>query len=272
MSTQVDERAPQLPVIAPDLDVGGPGRDAERDAGRVGGGLHVVDRFGNEQGDGERLAGGRLLRFDLREVEQIVDDLREPVGFADDALRELLQHADVVGRGHRLREEAERADRGLQLVADVRDEVAAHALDASRLGDVAGERHCADHLTRGVQRERGEVQHLARRPVELELALRRPGRREPGAGAPPSASSAMHVAVARAAEVLRGRVADDLAADPVDDDDAVDRLIERADQPVLRRFGLGHPIIRILFRLFDCRRRAQCLREHGARAARVCSS
>ena len=62
------------------------------------------------------------------------------------------------------------------------------------------------------------------------------------------------VAVARAAEVLRGRVADDLAADAVDDDDAVDRLIERADQPVLRRFGLGHSIIRILFRLFDCRR------------------
>ena len=51
---------------------------------------------------------------------------------ADDTLGELLQHADVVGRGHRLREEAERTDRGLQFVTDVRDEVAAHALDAAR--------------------------------------------------------------------------------------------------------------------------------------------
>ena len=95
--------------------------------------------------------------------------------------------------------------------------------------------------------------HLARRPIELELAL--------GDAAGEGLLQELRervvgddVPVPCATEVLRGCVANDLATDPVDDDDAVDRLIERADQPVLRRFRLGHSIIRILFRLFDCRR------------------
>ena len=105
------------------------------------------------------------------EVEQVVDDLREPVGLAHDAIGELLQHADVVGRGHRLGEQAERADRRLQLVTHVGDEVAAHALDASRLRDVAGERDRADDLARGDSGNERELEHLARRAVELQLAL-----------------------------------------------------------------------------------------------------
>ena len=77
----------------------------------------------------------------------------------------------VVGRGHRLREQPERTDRRLQLVAHVRDEVAAHTLDAPRFGYVTCERDRADHFAVAAQRERTELQHLARRAVELELAL-----------------------------------------------------------------------------------------------------
>ena len=53
----------------------------------------------------------RLLRLDLAEVEQIVDDPRQPVGFAHDPVGELLHDRRVIGAGHGLGEEAERADR-----------------------------------------------------------------------------------------------------------------------------------------------------------------
>ena len=108
----------------------------------------------DEQAHRHRRARRRFLRLDLAEVEQVVDDARQPVGFAHDPVGELLHDRGVVGRGHRLGEQAERADRRLQLVTHVGDEVAPHALDPPRFGDVARERDRADDLAVAAQRER----------------------------------------------------------------------------------------------------------------------
>ena len=100
------------------------------------------------------------------------------------------------------------------------------------------------------KRERPQLQHLARRPVELELARGD----APGDGLLQQFGERIlgeHFAVARAVELARGRVAHDFAPDPVDDDDRVDRLVERADEPVLHRFGLRNPVIGLLLHLFD---------------------
>ena len=78
----------------------------------------------------------------------------------------------VAAVSERLREHRERTDRRLELVAHVGHEVAAHALDPPRLGDVTDEHDRADHDRPGEQRLRAEAQHLARRPEELQLALR----------------------------------------------------------------------------------------------------
>ena len=192
----------------------------------------------------------RLLRLDRAEVEQVVDDLREPVGFAHDPLREPLHDRDVVGRGHRLREQAERADRRLQLVTHVRDEVAPDALDPPRLGDVARERDRTDDLAVAAQRERAQLQHLARRSVERKLAFRAVAGqrllqqlRDRVLGE--------HLAGAGAGETTRHRVAHDLTTDAVDDDDRVARLVERGEQPVLHRLRLQHPVLRLASLLGD---------------------
>ena len=192
----------------------------------------------------------RLLRLDLAEVEQVVDDAREAIGLAHDPVGELLHDARVVGRGHRLGEQPERADRRLQLVAHVGDEVAAHALDAPRLGDVARERDRADDLAVAPQRERAQLEHLTGRPVELELALRRDAV-ERGLQQLVDRVLGEHLAVTRAVEPAGRRVAHDLATDAVDDDDRVGRLVERGEQPVLHRLGTRDPVGRLPVGLGD---------------------
>ena len=215
----------------------------------------------SDTGSGSR--DGRFLRFDLREVEQIVDDPGEAIRFAHHALGELLQHCQIVGRGHRLGEQRQCPDGCLQFVTDVRDEVATHALDAPRLRDVVRERDCADHLTGRVQRERAQVQHLTRRTVELDLTfgdsagqrlLQQLGERVLGDD----------LAMARAFEVVRGRVPQHFPPDPVHDDDSVGCLIERTHEPVLRGLGRADPIIGILLRLLD----RDLERQFGRRAQR----
>ena len=152
--------------------------------------------------------------------------------------------ARIVGRGHRLRQQPERADRRLQLVTHVGDEVAAHTLDAPRLGDVAGERDRADHFAVAAERERAELEHLARRTVELELALRGDPF-ERGVQQLRHRVLGEHLAVPGAVEAASRRVAHDLTTDAVDDDDRVGRLVERGQQPVLHRFGARDPVGRL---------------------------
>ena len=132
----------------------------------------------------------------------------------------------------------------------VGDEVAPHALDAPSLRHVAGERHRADHLAVASERERTELEHLTRRSVELELALRR-DTVERGVQQLVDRVLREHLAVARAVEAARRRVAHDLTTDAVDDDDRVGRLVERGQQPVLDGLSSRDPFGRLSRRVGD---------------------
>ena len=59
-----------------------------------------------------------------------------------------------------------------------------------------------------------------------------------------------HLTVTRAVEPAPG-VAHDLAADAIDDDDRVGRLVERGQQPVLHCFGTRDPLVRFAGRFGD---------------------
>ena len=241
---QVHQRAAHLAAVAGDLDVGrlrARRGAAPRPASAAA--CTRSTRLRDEQPDRHRCPRRRLLRLDRAEVEQVVDDARQPVGLAHDPIGEPLHDRDVVGRGHRLGEQPERADRRLELVTHVRDEVAPDALDPPRLRDVAGERDRADDLAVAAQRERAQLQHLAGRAVELELALGAVTRSSASCTSSAIASSASTSPVRAPAKRRADRVAHDLTADAVDDDDRVARLVERGQQPVLHRLRLQHPIV-----------------------------
>ena len=151
------------------------GRDAQRDAGarRPRPARRRPPRRRARRPASAR--GRRLLGLDQAEVEQVVDDPREPVGLAHDPLGELARRPP--GRrsaAMRLGEQPERADRRLQLVAHVGDEVAAHALDRGasrrRRATNAAAPTIARRRASGTRRQ---LQHLARRAEELQLALAR---------------------------------------------------------------------------------------------------
>ena len=240
---QVDERAAHLARVAEDLDVGRFRPDEQRHLGRVGRGLHDVDASptGAAGPASAPRVGASWASIVLRSSRSsTMRASRSASRTTRSASR--CTTADVVGRGHRLGEQAERADRRLQLVTHVGDEVAPDALDAPRLRDVAGERDRADDLAVAPQRERAQLQHLTGRSVELELAfgavtgervLHELGDRLLGE----------HLTGARAGEAARDRVAHDLATDAIDDDDRVARLVERGEQPVLHRLRLQHPLL-----------------------------
>ena len=117
----------------------------DRDACRLGRPPHLVDGITDECRDGQWLASPAFLGFDDAEIEEILDDAREPLALADHALGEPSGHLGLAPRRDGLGEHGERADRRAQLVTDVGDEVAPHALDPAGLGDVAHER---DRTTR----------------------------------------------------------------------------------------------------------------------------
>ena len=65
----------------------------------------------------------------------------DAVRLVDHPLGDAVDDVEVVLVGERLGEHGERADRRLQLVADVGDEVGAHGVDAAPLADVLDRRH-----------------------------------------------------------------------------------------------------------------------------------
>src|SRR5207253_638775 len=96
------------------------------------------------------------------------------------------------------------------------------------LGDVAREPHRAHDFALAPQRKDAELKYLARRPVELDLAFR-------GTAGERVVQQLVqrvlreHFTRARAGKAARDRVADDLAADAVDHNDRVGRLVERGE-------------------------------------------
>ena len=174
--------------------------------------------------------------------------------------------------GERLGEHLERADRRLELVAHVGDEVAAHALDPVHLGDVVDERGRAERPLGVAERHRRQVQHRARRAEELQLALARARRCSARVEQLVERAGGDRVGVARVAVPLGRRVAEHLAAVGVDDDDR--RGGARRARPASRSRsadgGVGRRSSARGERLLRARRRlVASLRAHGlSRTAR----
>ena len=180
-----------------------------------------VGRLVEQHVDRHALPDRRLLGLDEAQIEQVVDDPREPVGLLHELRRELLDHRVVLAVADRLGEERERADRRLELVAHVGDEVATNALDPARLRDVVDERGRADDVLRGVpDRHGGDVEHPARRAEECQLVLAGLTA-ERALDEPFDRVLRERVAVARVAEPLGREVPDDLVPVGVDDEHAV---------------------------------------------------
>ncbi len=112
------------------------------------------------------------------QVDDLLDERGQPDRLALHPLGEVPDGVRVVGRVvHGLGEQVERADRRLQLVAHVGDEVAADLLDPAGLGAVVDEdEHVlgAERRDPGVDDEPGPAERAAR---ELELPL--PDQAEP---------------------------------------------------------------------------------------------
>ena len=108
-------------------------------------GTQALDGLGHDHADRHRLADAAPLRLDPGQVEQVLDDAAEPLGLGPHPLGQPGHHLRVVLALEGLGQQAEGADRGLQLVADVGDEVAPHGLEPAPLGDVLDDGHGADH-------------------------------------------------------------------------------------------------------------------------------
>ena len=124
---------------------------------------HAVDRLVDTSSvDRHRLADGASWASIRLRSSRSSTIRAEPVGFAHDPLGERLRvTAGSSLGGQRLGQQPERADRRLQLVAHVGDEVAAHALDAGALRDVVRRTPTApsDRSLVG-ERHARQVQHL----------------------------------------------------------------------------------------------------------------
>ncbi len=151
-----------------------------------------------------------------------------PRGEAVDGLRVVRGVLDRLGQ------QGQRADRGLELVGDVGDEVPADRFEPAGLGDVCQQQRDGEDPAAGVLAQ-GHGQHgcragLAAEPSawQVDGALARPGGVDSAAGDEPELLGTEPVAVERA-EALRGGVGqqDHIAA--VDDHDPLGERLD--DQP-----------------------------------------
>ncbi len=148
--------------------------EGELDVARLGRHPHPVDRLGHDRPDVDELGLVEGVgHLQPRQVDDLLDQPGEPGGLDEDALREPLDRLGVVlGAEHGLGEQRDAADRGLQLVADVGDEVAADLLDPPGVGVVLGE---DQHVRDRDRRDPHPHHHGCRRvraagQVELGLA------------------------------------------------------------------------------------------------------
>ena len=133
---QVVDRRHQLAAVADDGQPVSRLVDLDLDAPLLGCGTDALDRLGDEQVHRYRLPARLLLGLDARQLEQVVDRAADAEGLAEHPLGEPPGRRRGRPRQDRLRQQRQRTDRRLQLVADVGDEVAAHRLEPAALGDV----------------------------------------------------------------------------------------------------------------------------------------
>ncbi len=157
-----------------------------------------------------------------REVHDARGEHGEPGRLGIEPRREVAHLVGVVGGGlDGLGEQADGADRGLQLVTRVGDEVAAHLLDALALGDVA--QHEERQARRDAGRAHRDEARLGGRSAAAQAQRRRTAAdrsRAPGARAPRSSSEGSTTPLAEA-ERTRGRRGGEDGGGGVDDDGRV---------------------------------------------------
>ncbi len=218
--------------IALDHEVLVDGRRPEGNAVRECHGTEAVGRFVEEHPHRDAVAGRRLLGLDQAQIEEVVHDATQAFRLLDHSFGELLGDLGIITGSDRLGKEGECADRCLELVAHVRDEVPADALDPARLGHVADERGGADHSPVGVTQRHGiELEHLAWRAEERQLL---PARFSGARGRQQRLDRVLRqrVAVPGVTVALGREVADDLVADLVDDEGAVGERVEGPDHAI----------------------------------------
>ena len=99
----------------------------------------VVDRLH----DRHHVHGRGTAQLRTRQLQQVVDRPRRAVGFIDHLLGEAACRGRIVDVCQRLGQHRESTHRGLQLVADVGDEIGAHGLETGPLADIVDRRQRA---------------------------------------------------------------------------------------------------------------------------------
>ena len=134
---QVGHRGAQL-ALHPADDEAALAADGDLELLGAGRGAGAVDGLGDHRVDVDRhQLGQRLAALQPGEVDQLAHQPGQPVGLVRDPAGEALHRLRVVGGLlDRLGQQGQRADRRLQLVPHVGDEVAADRLGAPGLGDV----------------------------------------------------------------------------------------------------------------------------------------
>ncbi len=167
---QVGDRRGDLVLLAEDLQAllalgeqGDPLRPGLHRAGVDRGGDHVVDRDRRRGVDG-------LVALQPGQLDDLLHQLAQAVGLGLHPRREPLHRLRVVGRVlHRLGEQVDRSDRGLQLVRHVGHEVTTYRLDLALLGAVLDQ---GQHQARTERRHpRGQGPLRAHRRGHLQLGL-----------------------------------------------------------------------------------------------------
>ncbi len=112
-----------------------------------------------------------LVGLDLGEREEVIDRSSHPKRLGEHPLGEALGHARIVLRQERLRQQPERTDRRLELVADVGHEVAPHRLEPAPVRDVVDrDEHTEAHPARR-QGDRAEHERAPRRAEQVHGPL-----------------------------------------------------------------------------------------------------
>ena len=228
----------QLAAVAEHVHRGVGLIELDGNAPLIGGGPDPFHRLGHDQVDVDGLAGRGLFGLDAAEVEQVVDDPADPEGLGVDPGGQALGHGRVGLDGEGLGQQAEGADRGLELVADVGHEVPPDLLEAPTLGHVLDDGDDPEWPASVVDQPGPHGQRLAGRPVEVERPLGGPvlpgvlqqlGHRLGGQG----------IAVAVVHQGHGPGVAEGHVAVLVADDDPLGKGVEGPAQPDGVGAGLG---------------------------------
>ena len=167
---KVADRRDELPPLADHREARARLDDLDPDAAQVGAWTHPVDGLGDHEVHGDGLADRRPLDLDAAQLEEVVDRATDPVASCTSRSESRAATRSVVFGQQRLREQRERADRCLQLVADVRDEVGAHRFEPCALGDVVDRPERADDRAIALERRDRHDDRAPRRTEEIDGA------------------------------------------------------------------------------------------------------